>query len=91
MLILIGGACQKLNNVPDKALGMIAIDEYSSKSILAHLITREVLALYQSRIAGEGLVFFHTSSKMLDVTSVVVSCLGTQALKDGKASAIIDE
>ncbi len=69
--IRIGDARQKLNDVPEKALDMIVIDAFSSNSIPAHLVTREALALYQSRMTAEGLVFFHTSNKMLDVTSVV--------------------
>jgi len=69
--IRIGDARQKLNDVPEKALDMIVIDAFSSNSIPAHLVTREALALYQSRMTDEGLVFFHTSNKMLDVTSVV--------------------
>lgn len=69
--IRIGDARQKLNDVPEKALDMIVIDAFSSNSIPAHLVTREALALYQSRMTADGLVFFHTSNKMLDVTSVV--------------------
>ena len=69
--IRIGDARQKLNDVPAKSLDMIVIDAFSSNSIPAHLVTREALALYRSRMTAEGLVFFHTSNKMLDVTSVV--------------------
>ena len=69
--IRIGDARQKLNDVPEKSLDMIVIDAFSSNSIPAHLVTREALALYQSRMTSDGLVFFHTSNNMLDVTSVV--------------------
>ena len=50
---------------------MIVVDAFSSNSIPAHLVTREALDLYRSRLKTDGLVFFHTSNKMLDVTSVV--------------------
>ena len=69
--IRVGDARQKLNDVPLKSLDMIVIDAFSSNSIPAHLVTREALELYQSRMTDDGLVFFHTSNKMLDVTSVV--------------------
>lgn len=69
--IRIGDARQKLNGVSENSLDMIVIDAFSSNSIPAHLVTREALELYQSRMTDEGLVFFHTSNKMLDVTSVV--------------------
>ncbi len=69
--IRIGDARQKLDDVPDGSLDMIVIDAFSSNSIPAHLVTREALELYRSKMTPEGLVFFHTSNKMLDVTSVV--------------------
>ena len=69
--IRVGDARQKLNDVAENTLDMIVIDAFSSNSIPAHLVTREALELYQSRMTADGLVFFHTSNKMLDVTSVV--------------------
>jgi len=66
-----GDARQKLNDVPEGSLDMIVIDAFSSNSIPAHLVTREALELYRSRMTADGLVFFHTSNQMLDVTSVV--------------------
>ena len=69
--IRVGDARQKLKDVPAQSLDMIVIDAFSSNSIPAHLVTREALALYRSRMTADGLVFFHTSNKMLDVTSVV--------------------
>ena len=69
--IRIGDARQKLDSVPKGSLDLIVVDAFSSNSIPAHLVTREALELYRSRMTPEGLVFFHTSNKMLDVTSVV--------------------
>lgn len=69
--IRIGDARQKLNDIPANSLDVIVIDAFSSNAIPAHLVTREALELYRSRMTANGLVFFHTSNKMLDVTSVV--------------------
>lgn len=69
--IRIGDARQKLAAVATGSLDMIVVDAFSSNSIPAHLVTREALDLYRSRMTADGLVFFHTSNKMLDVTSVV--------------------
>ena len=69
--IRIGDARQKLNDVKTGSLDMIVVDAFSSNSIPAHLVTKEALDLYRSRMTEDGLVFFHTSNKMLDVTSVV--------------------
>lgn len=69
--IRIGDARQKLDGVNAGALDMVVIDAFSSNSIPAHLVTREALEIYRSRLNENGLVFFHTSNQMLDVTSVV--------------------
>ena len=69
--VRIGDARQKLNDVPEDSLDMIVVDAFSSNSIPAHLVTREALELYRSRMNENGVVFFHTSNQMLDVTSVV--------------------
>jgi len=69
--IRIGDARQKLNNVPAGSLDMIVVDAFSSNSIPAHLVTKEALELYRSRMTPDGLVFFHTSNNTLDVSSVV--------------------
>lgn len=69
--IRVGDARQKLKDIPANSLDMIVIDAFSSNSIPAHLVTREALELYISRMTKDGVVFFHTSNNMLDVTSVV--------------------
>ena len=70
--ILIGDARQRLNDVAAGSQDIVMIDAFSSNAIPAHLITREALALYRSRLADpeEGLVFFHTSNRYADVASV---------------------
>jgi len=51
---------------------MIVIDAFSSDSIPTHLLTTEALALYRSKLKEDGLIFFHTSNRVMDVASVVV-------------------
>jgi hypothetical protein len=48
-------------------------------------MTRESLALYQSLLKEDGFVFFHTSNRNLDVTSVAINVakangLGSRAI-----------
>lgn len=69
--IRIGDARQKLTGIPERSLDMIVVDAFSSDSIPTHLVTREALALYRSRVGEKGLIFFHTSNNYLDVSSVV--------------------
>ena len=69
--IRIGDARQKLAELPEGSQDLIVIDAFSSDSIPAHLVTREALQMYQTRLKPTGIIFFHTSNTLLDVTSVV--------------------
>jgi hypothetical protein len=71
--IELGDARLKLKEARDKSFDLIIIDAFSSDSIPTHLVTREALALYQSKLADDGLVFFHTTNRIVDVTSVAAS------------------
>ncbi len=71
--VKIGDARLLIEKEPDGFFDLIMVDAFSSDSIPAHLITREALALYQTKLKEGGLVFFHTSNRAVDVTSVAVS------------------
>ncbi|MBI2362409.1 MAG: fused MFS/spermidine synthase, partial [Elusimicrobia bacterium] len=44
---------------------LIVVDAFSSDSIPVHLVTREALALYRSRLAPGGLLAFHVTNRHL--------------------------
>ena len=50
---------------------MIVLDAFSSDAIPAHLLTREALSLYLSRLSPEGIIAFHVSNRHLDLRPVV--------------------
>ncbi len=49
----------------------IILDAYSSDAVPIHLITREALALYMSRLKENGVVAFHISNRHLDLEPVL--------------------
>jgi hypothetical protein len=71
--IRLGDARLKLKDIAKKSQDYIIVDAFSSNSIPAHLVTREALELYRSRLKDNGLIFFHTSNRSLDISSVVAS------------------
>ena len=71
--IKIGDARLTLADEAKGAHDMIIVDAFSSDAIPAHLMTVEALELYQSLLKEDGFVFFHTSNRNLDVTSVAVN------------------
>lgn len=50
---------------------VLIIDAFASDSIPIHLLTREALALYLSRLKPGGIVLFHVSNRYLDLVPVV--------------------
>ena len=71
--IEIGDARLNLINKPAGAYDLVMIDAFSSDSIPAHLITTEALALYRSKLKPGGMIFFHTSNRLVDVSSVAIA------------------
>lgn len=85
--IVIGDARLRLEEAPPGSYGLMLIDAFSSDSIPVHLLTREALALYFSRLADRGLLAVHISNKYLDLEPV----LGRLARDAGLAGRIRDD
>ena len=84
MPIKIGDARLTLTKVPPGSQDLVIVDAFSSDSVPVHLITKEALALYLSRVKDDGLVFFHTSNRYLNVSAVVTNLAKSAGLKSRK-------
>lgn len=89
--IKIGDARLTLADEAKGSHDMIIIDAFSSDSVPAHLLTKEALAMYQSLLKEDGFVFFHTSNRNLDVSSVVMNVASDSALSSRKIYFSPDE
>jgi hypothetical protein len=69
--IVIGDARVKIRNAPDSSYGLIVLDAFSSDVIPTHLITRQALDLYLSKLTDRGLLALHTSNQYLDLQPVI--------------------
>jgi hypothetical protein len=70
--VALGDARLRLRDAPDSIYGLVILDAFSSDAVPAHLMTREALALYLSKLAPGGLIAFHTSNRALELERVVV-------------------
>ena len=52
-----------MEDAPDKGYGLIILDAFSSDSIPVHLLTREALQLYLSKLDETGIIVFNISNK----------------------------
>jgi hypothetical protein len=68
---VVGDARLRLREAPAHHYGLIALDAFSSDAVPAHLLTREALDLYLSKLADGGVIAFHVSNRSLDLERVV--------------------
>ncbi len=57
--------------MPAASYDLIVIDAFSSDAIPTHLITREAVAMYESRLKARGVIAFHVSSRFFDLRPVL--------------------
>ena len=69
--VLLGDARLSLERNPAPGYRILIIDAFSSDAIPVHLLTREALDLYLSRISADGLLAFHVSNRHLDLKPVL--------------------
>jgi hypothetical protein len=69
--IVLGDGRQTLARAPDRSYGLIILDAFSSDAIPIHLLSREAIRLYLSKLDSDGFLAFHVSSRYLDLTPVL--------------------
>jgi hypothetical protein len=69
--VRIGDARLELARCPDSGFDLLILDAFSSDAIPAHLLTRESVALYRSKLEPSGLLVFNISNRYLDLAPVV--------------------
>lgn len=65
--IILGDARLRLAEAPARGYDLIALDAFSSDAVPVHLLTREALELYRSKLAPGGIILFHISNRYLDL------------------------
>jgi hypothetical protein len=71
--IITGDARLKLNEALDRSFGLIVLDAFSSNAIPTHLLTREAIRLYLSKLGRNGLLAFHISNRSVDLRPVLAT------------------
>jgi SAM-dependent methyltransferase len=69
--VVIGDARLSLTRVTDPHYDLMVLDAFSSDAIPIHLLTKEALKLYLSRLADGGILAFHISNRYLDLRPVL--------------------
>jgi spermidine synthase len=78
--IVLGDARLTIADARDARYDMIVVDAFSSDSIPVHLLTREALRIYVSRLNPGGIIITHISNNHLDLTGVVTETAASEKL-----------
>jgi hypothetical protein len=68
--VVLGDARLSLRNAPDGEYGVIVGDAFSSDAIPVHLVTREAIDLYLSKLRSDGVLAMHISNRHLELEPV---------------------
>jgi spermidine synthase len=90
--VVLGDARLRLRDA-DRAYDLIVIDCFSSDAIPVHLLTREALSVYLSRLAPGGLLAFHVSNRYLDLKPVLAALAADAGLAEcrEREDLVVDE
>ncbi len=69
--VVVGDARLRLAEAPDRRFSLIILDAYSSDAIPVHLVTREAIRLYLSKLANGGILAFNITNSYLDLAPVL--------------------
>ncbi|HVT10633.1 MAG TPA: fused MFS/spermidine synthase [Fimbriimonadaceae bacterium] len=75
----VGDARLELAKAPDASYDLIVLDAFSSDSIPMHLLTREAIQMYLTKLMPGGVLAFHISNRYLDLKPI----LGNEAANLG--------
>jgi len=69
--VVLGDAYLRLQEAPEGSFDLLVLDAFSSDSIPVHLMTREAVTLYRSRLKPGGLMAFHISNRYLNLRPIL--------------------
>jgi hypothetical protein len=76
-VVLGDGRLSLRDHAGEGEFGLIVLDAFTSDAIPVHLLTREAVALYVSRLRPGGLLALHLSNQYLDLVPVAGRVAGT--------------
>jgi hypothetical protein len=77
---VLGDGRLRLMEAPDNYYFLIALDAFSSDAIPLHLLTREAVGMYLSKLAHGGILAFHITNRHVDLSLALGSVARTYGL-----------
>jgi hypothetical protein len=87
--IAVGDARLTIAKEDDASFDLFIIDAFSSDAIPVHMLTKEAVELFLSKLKPDGVVLLHTSNRYLDLNSVLGAIL--KELPEGTAGLVMHD
>lgn len=81
-----GDARLMLQDAAPAKYDLIIVDAFSSDSIPLHLLTREAMELYHSKLSAGGALVFHLSNRNLTIAPFVAATAGSLSLQTWRSN-----
>jgi hypothetical protein len=82
--VVLGDARLTLSEAPEGRYGIIVLDAFTSDAVPVHLLTREAIAMYMSKLEPHGILALHISNRylrLLDVVTAAARDLGLRGMR----------
>jgi hypothetical protein len=80
MRVVLGDARLALKSAPDNYFDLLVLDAFSSDSIPVHLLTKEAVELYLSKLKPDGLIVFNITNRYLDFVGLLAGAAQNSGL-----------
>jgi spermidine synthase len=71
--VVLGDGRLSIEKVPDGEFDLLVLDAFNSDAIPAHLVSREALAMYRTKLKPNGAILFHVSNRYLRIEKLVAA------------------
>src|SRR5262249_18134235 len=79
--VVIGDGRLSIEKSYDGAFDLLMLDAFNSDSIPAHLISREAIRMYMTKLKPNGFLMFHVSNRYMDVEGLVSAVVTDASLE----------
>jgi hypothetical protein len=76
MRVVVGDGRLSVQREPLEGFDLLVVDAFTSDAIPVHLLTREAVSVYLSRLSERGMLLFHISNRYMDLRSVIANVAG---------------
>jgi hypothetical protein len=80
--VILGDARLTMEKAPPHSYGIIILDAFSSDAIPVHLLTKEAMDLYFSKLRKDGVLLIHISNKYVNLAPVLAKLADESGLAD---------